>query len=114
MQRQIALSLAIVLCLTAVAQAEPTILLGIYIVQPNTAGQTIPINVSGIAPNTVNGITLSVMINGGGPAYGGTLGPIITGMDFDSGPTIWGRHRFRRATIRHPRSSTASWQALTS
>ena len=29
------------------------------------------------------------MINGGGVAYGGTPGPIITGMDFDSGPTIW-------------------------
>ena len=78
MQRKTALSLAILLCLTAVAQAVPTIIVGNWLLLPNTAGQHISINVTGIEPNTVNGIIFSVMINGGGPAYGGTPGPIIT------------------------------------
>jgi opacity protein-like surface antigen len=89
MPRKVALSLAILLCLTAVAHAIPTIVVGNHNLLPNTAGQTIPINVTGISANEVNGITFSVMINDGGVAYGGTPGPIITGMDFDTGPTIW-------------------------
>jgi hypothetical protein len=89
MSRTFALSLAISLCLSAVAQAAPTIVVGNHALLANTAGQTVPIYVTGIEPNTVNGITLSVMISGGGPAYGGTAGPTITDMDFDSGPTIW-------------------------
>ena len=90
MQRKVlGLSLAIVLCLTAVAQAIPTIVVGNHVLLANTAGQTIPILVTGIGANEVNGITLSVMTNGGGIAYGGTPGPTITAMDFDSGPTIW-------------------------
>jgi hypothetical protein len=90
MQRKVlGLSLAILLCLTAVVQAEPTVVVGDHILLANTAGQNIPISVSGIAANTVNGITLSAMVNDGGTFYGGTPGPTITGMDFDSGPTIW-------------------------
>jgi len=90
MQRKVlGLSLAIVLCLTAVAQAIPTIVVGNHNLLPNQAGQSVPLLVSGIGANEVNGITLSVMVNDGGIAYGGTPGPIITGMDFDSGPTIW-------------------------
>jgi hypothetical protein len=77
-----------VLCLTAVSQAAPTIVVGNWNLLP-AAGQQILINVSGIEPNTVSGIAFSVMIDGGGPAYGGALGPVITAMDFDSGPTIW-------------------------
>jgi hypothetical protein len=89
MQRAIALSLAILFCLTAVVQAEPTIVIGNYNLQPNLAGQLIPITVTGIAPNTVNGVTFAMSIDNGGPAFGGSLGPIITGIDIDSGPTIW-------------------------
>lgn len=89
MRRQIALCLAILLCLTAVAQAVPTIVIANHNFEPNTAGQLIPLNVTGIEPNTVNGMTLAVTINGGGVAYGGLPGPIITDIDFDSGPTIW-------------------------
>ena len=77
-----------VLCLTAVLQAAPTINVGYWNLEP-AAGQQISINVSGIEPITVQGILFSVMIDGGGPAYGGALGPVITAMDFDSGPTIW-------------------------
>ena len=90
MQRKVlGLALAIVLCLTASAQAIPTIVVGDHLLLANTPGQLIPINVTGISANEVNGITLSVMINDGGVPYGGTPGPIITAMDFDSGPTIW-------------------------
>jgi hypothetical protein len=89
MQRKVfGLALAVVLCLTASAQAIPTIVVGNHNLLPNTAGQQIPINVTGIGVNEVNGITLSVMTNDGGVPYGGTPGPIITAVDDDSGPTI--------------------------
>lgn len=78
-----------VLGLTAVSLAAPTIVVGNHNPDSLTADQHIPIMVTGIEPNTVNGIWFSVMIDGGGPAYGGALGPVITAMDFDSGPTIW-------------------------
>jgi len=79
---------SVVLGLAASSQAAPTIVVGNHNLLPTT-DQHIPINVTGIEPNTVYGIWFSVMINGGGPAYGGALGPVITALDFDSGPTIW-------------------------
>jgi len=90
MQRKVlGLTLALVFCLTAVAQAIPTIVVGNHILAGNTAGQTIQIDVTGITANEVNGITLSVAINNGGVSNGGTPGPIITAVDYDSGPSIW-------------------------
>jgi hypothetical protein len=89
MQRKVGLSLAILLCLSAVAQADPTVVVGTYNLLPNTAGQTIQLNVTGIAPNTVTGIVFAANIDSGGPAYGGSLGPVFTAMDFDAGPSIW-------------------------
>jgi PEP-CTERM motif-containing protein len=78
-----------VLDLTGSAEAA-TITLGNYsYLLANTAGQPIPILVTDIVPNTVNGMTFSVAIDDGGPAYGGALGPKITAIDVDSGPTIW-------------------------
>jgi len=84
------------------AQAAPVITpLGNYDLLPDTPGQTIPLYISGIVPNSsptltpplpgnVNGMVLSVAINDGGPAFGGgLLGPQITFIDVDSGPTIW-------------------------
>jgi hypothetical protein len=88
MQRKVGLALALLVCLTAVAKADPTITLGNYVLQPNMSGQTIPITVTGIDPNSVNGVVLSVMIDDGGPGFGGTVGPTITGFDVDTG-TIW-------------------------
>lgn len=78
-----------VVCLTAVSQAAPTMIVGTRNLMPGVPGQEVPLYVTGIEPNTVVGIIFAVMIDGGGPAYGGTLGPVITAMDFDSGPTIW-------------------------
>jgi len=89
MQRKVGLSLAILLCLSAVAQADPTVVVGTYNLLPNTAGQTIQLFVSGINANTVNGITFAASIDNGGPAYGGTVGPIFTAMNWDAGPSIW-------------------------
>jgi hypothetical protein len=89
-----------VLGLAVDAIAAPAITpLGNYNLLPNTPGQKIPLYVSGIVPSDgpnfplvvggVDGIVLSVAINGGGVAFGGAAGPIITSVDFDSGPTIW-------------------------
>jgi hypothetical protein len=89
MQRKVGLSLAILLCLSAVAQADPTVVVGTYNLLPNTAGQTIQLTVSGIGANTVNGITFAASIDNGGPAYGGVVGPVFTAMNFDTGPSIW-------------------------
>jgi hypothetical protein len=97
MQRKVCLSLALMLCLAAVAQASPTITLGNYNLLPNTAGQQIVINVTGIVPNAgntaapgnVNGMVFSVAIGEGGPGFGGVIGPVMTAIDVDSGPSIW-------------------------
>ena len=90
MQRKVGSSVAILLCLTAVAQAIPTVVVGDHSqLLNNTAGQLIQLEVSGITPNTVNGISLGVAINNGGPGFGGLLGPTITAFDWASGPTIW-------------------------
>jgi len=100
MQRKVSLSLALMLCLAAVAQAAPSITLGNYNLLANTAGQTIVINVTGIVPNAlttpiagnvgnVNGMVLGVAVNEGGPDYGDVPGPTITAIDVDGGPSIW-------------------------
>jgi hypothetical protein len=88
-----------VLGLAIRASASPTITVGNYDLLPNTPGQLIPLYVSGIVPNAgpnnpnfpgnVNGVVLSVGIANGGIPYGGTLGPAITSIDVDAGPTIW-------------------------
>jgi hypothetical protein len=70
-------------------QAEPTVIVGNHVVQPNMPGQTIILQATGIAPNTVNGISFTFSINNGGPNFGGALGPRITDIDVDSGPSIW-------------------------
>jgi hypothetical protein len=85
------------LCLSAAVHAAPTITVGNYVLVPNTPGQTIYFDVNGIVPNAgttaapgnVNGMTFTVAIAEGGPAYGGPLGPKTTSIDVDSGPSIW-------------------------
>ena len=89
-----------VLGLAISAQAAPIITpLGNYNLLPNTPGQKIPLFITGIVPNdgptfplisgSVHGMVLSVAISGGGVAFGGTPGPIVSAIDVDSGPTIW-------------------------
>jgi hypothetical protein len=91
MQRKVfGLSLAIVLCLTASAQAIPTVVVGNHVLQPNMAGQQIQLSVTGIVPGTVNGFVGAFQIGSGGTAYpGGVDGPSITGIDYAAGPSIW-------------------------
>ena len=71
--------------------------IGHHIVVPNMPGQKIGIYVTG--GELVNGISLSVAINGGGKAHGGKPGPLITAIDVDKGPTIWSE------TLEHNRPS---------
>ncbi len=88
MQRKVlGLSLAIVLCLTAVAQAIPTIVVGNHNLLPNTAGQSVPITISGIDPGTVNGAFLSVQIGDGNGV--GNTGPSLTSFQWSAPPTIF-------------------------
>jgi hypothetical protein len=61
--------------------------IGHHVVVPNMPGQKIGIYVTG--GELVNGISLSVAVNGGGKAHGGKPGPLITAIDVDKGPTIW-------------------------
>lgn len=61
--------------------------IGHHVVVPNMPGQKIGIYATG--GELVNGISLSVAINGGGKAHGGKPGPLITNIDVDAGPTIW-------------------------
>ncbi len=89
------------LCLATPARAVPVIAdLGNHNLLPNTPSQKIPIYISGIAPNSASfpfmiennvwGMELNVAINDGGPTWGsGGVGPTITNIDVDSGPTIW-------------------------
>ncbi len=70
-----AICIIVVLGLSAVAmaQAQPNISLETYYLQPNQAGQTVSINVTGAAP--VEGLELNARIGGG------TSGPIFEHVD---------------------------------
>lgn len=78
MQRKVVLSFAVLLCLTAVAQAVPLITVGNHILQPNMAGQTIDILVSG--GDAVAGTNFRAQVGDGGPPLGGVdVAPSMTG-----------------------------------
>ncbi len=85
----LALACVVVFNAATTAHAEPTAVVGNHVLQPNLPGQVISFFVSGIDPSTVNGMHLGIAVAGGGPTYGGTLGPKITDIDVDSGPSIW-------------------------
>ncbi len=56
------------------------ITLGNYLLLPNTPNQTIPVYVSGGA--MVSGVNFNLQVGDGGPASGGTPGPVFTKLDF--------------------------------
>jgi len=85
--RRIAFLWCAISLLVASSASALEIDLGHHVVVPNMPGQKIGIYVTG--GELVSGITLSVAINGGGTAYGGKPGPLITAIDVDDGPTIW-------------------------
>jgi hypothetical protein len=112
MQRKVGLSLAILLCLTASVLANPVVTVGNYNLLANTAGQTIVMTVSGIDPNNVSGIVMAVETDNGGPAFpGGVVGPLITGIDWDSGPSIW---VFPNSAGHNPANTFLAGQSATS
>ncbi|NBB94989.1 MAG: PEP-CTERM sorting domain-containing protein [Planctomycetes bacterium] len=67
----------LLLMMVASASAAPVITLGTYDLLENTAGQTIPVYVSG--GDAVAGLNLNVQIADGGPEAGGSIdGPSVT------------------------------------
>ena len=77
-------TLAIWLALVVPAFGTPVIVVGNHDLQPNLAGQTILIFVSG--GDAVQGINFNVQVGDGGVATGGTdTGPIIEDVDLLSG-----------------------------
>lgn len=87
--RRVLLAGTLTLCLTTAAQAEPTVVGGVHNLLVNTDGQLVQISVTGIAPETVNGMTFYFATGDGGPEFGGFEAPRISSIDVDSGPTIW-------------------------
>jgi hypothetical protein len=67
-----------------IAQATPVVVVGNHTLLPNTAGQTIQINVTGGDP--VSALIANFQIGDGGPPNGGTtVGPAITSVDLTTG-----------------------------
>lgn len=97
MQRKVlGLTLAMLLGLSASVMADPVVTIGNHVLQPNLAGQTIQLTVTGITPDntgvaagSVSGLVGVYQTSGGGPSYGGTVGPTITGISYSAGPSIW-------------------------
>lgn len=71
----------LLLTVTTVAQANPTIVVGAHLLEANTAHQEIDIFVrSPGSPTNVQGVDLNAQLGDGGPPAGGTtVGPTITG-----------------------------------
>jgi Ca2+-binding RTX toxin-like protein len=69
---------------TVTIQVLPAIHVGHHALAPNTAGQVIPIYVSGGVP--VQGMNFNLQVGDGGPAAGGSAnGPAIQGLDILTG-----------------------------
>ncbi len=74
----------------AVSSGSAVITLGTYYLQENTPNQKITINVSGGAP--ISGMNFNLQIGDGGPAAGGTPGPVFTGLDLVDGTIFQSDH----------------------
>jgi len=85
MLRRVGFTFAILLGLTAVAQAVPTVVVGNHVVPTGTASFSIPLNVSG--GDALNGMTLIMEISQGG-IFQATGGPNFTSINITTG-TIW-------------------------
>jgi hypothetical protein len=78
-----ALALIFILSSQALAISSADVTLGNYVLQPNMPNQTIPIYVTGGAQ--VSGLNFNLQIGDGGPALGGTPGPVFTHVDLVNG-----------------------------
>jgi hypothetical protein len=87
---------AVLLLLVQSAGAQPVssgsavITLGTYYLEENTPNQRITINVSGGAQ--ISGMNFNLQIGDGGPAAGGTPGPVFTGLDLVNGTIFHSDH----------------------
>jgi hypothetical protein len=83
MQRKVVLSLAILFCLAAGAQAALTITVGAHNLLPNQAGQTVDINIgNAVGGELIQGVNFRAQLGDGGiPGFGGSdVLPLMTGV----------------------------------
>jgi hypothetical protein len=74
----------------AVSSGSAVITLGTYYLQENKPNQTITINIAGGAQ--ISGMNFNLQIGDGGPAAGGTPGPVFTGLDLVDGTVFQSDH----------------------
>lgn len=87
-----AFSAVVVLIAAGGASADMYIDVGNVMLLPDTPGQTVQIMVSTDAADMVGGCNLNAEIAGGGPAYGGVAGPVITAVDMEAGTIFAGNN----------------------
>ena len=87
----VAAAVGVVLMAAGSVSADMYIDVGNHMLLPDTPGQTIQIRVSTDAGDMVGGCNLNAEIAGGGPAYGGELGPSIMAVDMEAGTIFAGQ-----------------------
>lgn len=80
MRLKVGLLMVTLLTLASAAQADMTIIVGANSLQPNQAGQTVPIFVVSDSPDSSQGLSLNAQLGDGGPDLGGVdITPLMTG-----------------------------------
>lgn len=82
MKRRVLFSLAMVACLASVAQAAAILSIGNVVLEPNKAGQAVPVFISNDTPGATAGMNLWVLVGDGGPTNN------ITGPGIQVGPSV--------------------------
>jgi hypothetical protein len=91
MCREAFAGLIAVLLVVSPALAEPVIIVGDWMLEPDTADQSIQIHVSG--GDAVDGVDFFLQVADGGPESGGSIdGPAITGVDIFTGTIFDGNN----------------------
>ena len=80
MRLKVGLLMVTLLTLASAAQADLTIVVGAHDLQPNQAGQTVPIFVTSDIADSTQGLAFNAQLGDGGPDLGGTdVTPLMTG-----------------------------------
>ncbi len=85
--------------------------LGNYQLLPNTPNQTIPIYVTGGA--LVAGMNFNLQVGDGGPAHGGTPGPVFTNVDLVSNTIFQNDHAPPTNLGSQPDPQVLTWDIVT-